>query len=1171
MKKILLLVFVFSFAAFSLNAQSYSYSDCWGKTGFNLVSSGTDKAEVVFSVPSFSLEDITINGEAMKNVEMPGSFLFNDAGMPNLPGKGKYIAIPQGATPILRIVSQRTETIHNVNIAPAPVIPLDNDPNPMVYNRNWTVYSQNALYPANPVQISGVEKIRGVDVVMLGFTPFQYNPVTRDLIVYKDIRVQLSYDGGNGQFGDPAYRNRWWEPIMADNILNFQSLPVVDFDKRFQSYSKSAKDNECEYIILIPTGAVFAQWADSVKNFRSQQGILTKVFTTDDCGGNTETAIESWINDAYNNWTIKPVACLILADYGTDATKNIISHLYPHPASYPDYASDNKYADVDNDEMPDIVFSRITANDATQLQVMVSKAINYERTPITDPLFYDLPITALGWQTERWFQLCSEIVGGYFRTVHGKNPRRINAIYQGTPGTVWSTAQNTSTIVNYFGPSGLDYIPQQPNQMPCCWTGGTATKINNAIDSGAFMLQHRDHGNYTGWGEPAYNTGNIGQLNNQNKLTFVFSINCETGAYHRSSECFGEKFHRHTKGGQNAGALGLVCPSETSYSFVNDTYVWGMYDNMWPDFMPAEGTTPPSRGCLPAFGHAAGKYFLKQSNWPYNTGDKLVTYRLFHMFGDAFTRLFWEVPVELTVSHDTVINYGVLTFNVTATDSSLIALTVDNEIIATAEGNGSAPVVIPIPLLPVGTQVLITVTKENCFRYSDIVTVITDQLTANFTASATNICKESSVNFTDNSSGDPTSWSWTFEGGTPSTSTEQNPQNIVYSGSGDFTVELTVQEGSNSNTVTKTGYIHVFVAPEANFSASNLCQDAPVAFTDLSNANGGTLTAWAWDFGDPASGINNTSTLQNPVHTYSAAGTYTVTLSATNNDVCSNVFTQDITITGVPGTAEAPTGDDLLCQGATATEYTTTGAPDATSYAWEITPTTAGAITGDALTASFAVDPTFTGTVGIMVKGINECGEGTFSIELPVTVLGILESPAKPEGPDTVDLKSITSTDYTTAGITGADSYAWFIDPSTAGTIAGTGTTGSVTWEASYRGIATIMVKGSQSGCEGALSEATSTLVRSTVGIGENGGLGFSVYPNPTTGKLSLTINTNGMRVVDLTVFNVLGNTVYSDKGVTVSGKMTRVIDLSSLPKGIYHLKVEGDGNAVVKKIVIDK
>ena len=52
--------------------------------------------------------------------------------------------------------------------------------------------------------------------------------------------------------------------------------------------------------------------------------------------------------------------------------------------------------------------------------------------------------------------------------------------------------------------------------------------INNAINSGAFMLQHRDHGGVTGWGEPAYYSSDIDGLTNTD-LTWVFSINCLTG------------------------------------------------------------------------------------------------------------------------------------------------------------------------------------------------------------------------------------------------------------------------------------------------------------------------------------------------------------------------------------------------------------------------------------------------------------------------------------------------------------------------------------------------------------------------------------------------------------------------------------------------------------------
>lgn len=722
MRKFTFFLVMFFVAAISIMAQQYNYTDVSGNPGFNLVGSKPASVTVHFAVPSFSLEDQMMQGTKMKNISLPGTFLFNEAGMPNLPGKGKYIAIPQGSTPKFRIVSQRTEIIHNVDIVPAPRIPLDNDTRPVEYEKNKQVYSTNALYPATPVSISEVTRIRGIDAVILGITPFQYNPVTKDLVVFKDIQVELTFEGGNGQFGNDAFRSTWWDPILQDNLLNYSSLPAIDYNARFQSFGKAPLLDECEYIILSPTGPDFLMWADSIRKFRTEQGILTKVFTIDEIGGNTVDAIETFIDSAYNNWTIKPVACLILGDYGTDGTKNIISRLHAHPEGYPNYASDNKFANVIGDELPEIVFSRITANDALQLQTMVTKFMDYERTPPANPRFYDKPITSLGWQTSRWFQLCSEIVGGYFTYIQGKHPRRINKIYEGTPDTIWSTATNTNTIINYFGPGGLNYIPQSPASLGG-WDGGTATDINQAIDSGAFMILHRDHGFYESWGEPAYHITDINQLTNTD-LPFVFSINCQTGAYQRSSDCFGKHFHRFVANGHNSGALGLVCPSEVSYSFVNDTYLWGMYDNMWPDFMPAEGTTPASRGAMPAFGSAAGKYFLQQSSWPYNSEHKIVTYRLFHMFGDAFQELYTEVPAQLTVTHDQEIIYGATSFSIQTNDSAFIALTMDDQILATGYGSANGPISLAIPLIPEGSQVKVTVTKHNFYRYNDLVSVI---------------------------------------------------------------------------------------------------------------------------------------------------------------------------------------------------------------------------------------------------------------------------------------------------------------------------------------------------------------------------------------------------------------------------------------------------------------
>ncbi len=91
--------------------------------------------------------------------------------------------------------------------------------------------------------------------------------------------------------------------------------------------------------------------------------------------------------------------------------------------------------------------------------------------------------------------------------------------------------------------------------------------------------------------------------------------------------------------------------------------------------------------------------------------------------------------------------------------------------------------------------------------------------TADFTAGNTNIMQGETVNFTDLSAGDPTTWEWTFEGGTPNTSTDQNPQDILYEEGGAYNVSLTVTNDVGEDTKAIDNYIHVDWVGIRNFSS----------------------------------------------------------------------------------------------------------------------------------------------------------------------------------------------------------------------------------------------------------------------------------------------------------------------------------------------------------------
>ena len=159
---------------------------------------------------------------------------------------------------------------------------------------------------------------------------------------------------------------------------------------------------------------------------------------------------------------------------------------------------------------------------------------------------------------------------------------------------------------------------------------------------------------------------------------------------------------------------------------------------------------------------------------------------------------------------------------------------------------------------------------------------------AAFTGSPTTVAPGQSVQFTDQSTNNPTSWSWNFGDGSTA-NTSRNPTH-TYNSPGNYTVTLTVTNSYGSDAETKTGYIIVGNSPVAEFTGSprTITTGQSVQFTDQSTNN---PTSWSWNFGD-----GGTSTSHNPSHVYNSAGSYTVTLTATNsygsdNETKSNYIT----------------------------------------------------------------------------------------------------------------------------------------------------------------------------------------------------------------------------------------------------------------------------------------
>lgn len=215
---------------------------------------------------------------------------------------------------------------------------------------------------------------------------------------------------------------------------------------------------------------------------------------------------------------------------------------------------------------------------------------------------------------------------------------------------------------------------------------------------------------------------------------------------------------------------------------------------------------------------------------------------------------------------------------------------------------------------------------------------------ANFTASATTVCVGSAINFTDQSTNTPTSWSWTFQGGTPPTSTSQNPS-VTYTVAGTYSVSLTATNGDGSDTENKTGYITVNAKPTVTIAANpsaTICSGSSVTLT----ASGASTYAWS-------GGETTASIIKNPISLtgYSVMGT--------DNNGCTNSASQVITTKSLPNPSIVA-NPATICSGSSATLTASGG----NSFVWSGSGET---------TASVVKSPTINTTYTVTSTAANGC------------------------------------------------------------------------------------------------------------------------------------------------------------------------------------------------------
>lgn len=682
------------------------------------VNNANSKVGVNYQFIGATVSKASSMGQNFNYLHIPGFANQGAVGKPCLPSHIDMIACKPGSKMTVKITSAEYTEYSGYYIHPAlrPATDRHGDPEPE-FTIDTKTYSTNAFYPSNIVELAYTQKLRGMPIAFVNITPVQFNPITKTIRVYHDVKYELVMEGGNADFDILNVSTKHFENYAKGLVINPEMIKT----------SKNRVNTNAVKNYIIITHSEYKAAADSLAQWKSQLGYGVEVVSKSSW---TAAEVKSAVHTRYQSWNPKPDYVVIIGDH--TGTFKVPGEIFNTPDNDGSFASDNYFVCIDgaNDYVPDMAHGRISVSSATEAMTVVKKIINYEKNPLVDANFYKSALHCAMFQddnndkyADRRFSLTSENIRDYVKGL--KNYQfNIKRIYK----------CGTSVTPLYWN-NGIyaagEPLPDELKKPKLPWTGGKI-QIKDSINAGQLYVLHRDHGysGGTGWADPEYLTSDIPNLSNGNKLPIVFSINCHTGEF-QLAECFAEKFLRHA----NGGAVGVVGATYYSLSGWNDALTIGMFDAIWPGFTQ---NFTGSGGIHPTPVFAAHDSILTMGDVVNHGLSRMVTtwggqqsytkyeHELFMYFGDPAMKMWTKNPHDrvLTATHANSVNYAdtfIVIKNINQ-PNCVVTLSTNGILLGKAISTGdSAKVYFSID--DAASEVIVTVSKDNCKPYYKSLTV----------------------------------------------------------------------------------------------------------------------------------------------------------------------------------------------------------------------------------------------------------------------------------------------------------------------------------------------------------------------------------------------------------------------------------------------------------------
>ncbi len=724
------------------------------------------------------IQSVEVNTDAglfTQFILQDGSFL-EDQGKPALPVIRKLIEIPAGATVSVSLLSQRytdiplsTGKYHRVMPAQPPQAKNHTDTPPFIFDS--LAYRQNAFSPSFPVEVGELGEMRGIRIARLSVMPVSYNPALGILRVYDSLRFLIEFHNADPEL---SLTRQFLTSGPYFSILKnalFNTLPAGAPLDTVVAYP-------VKYVIVSPV--TFQSMLQPFIAWKRKKGFtVIEAYTNNPAVGYTAASIKSYLQNLYNAGTPSdppPSFVLLVGD---------VAQIPTFSGSTGSHPTDLNYCEYTGDKLPELFYGRFSATNESQLLPQINKTLEYERYLMPDPAFLDHCVMIAG-------------VDANYGPLHGNGQ-----INYGT-STYFNTAHNLISHT-YLYPG----------------SGSQGSQIIQDVSNGCCFANYTAHGSSNGWANPSFTKTDIPGLNNTGKYPLMVGNACLTNKFN-DAECFGEALLRAS----NKGAVGYIGASDNTYW--NEDFYWavgaktvtvnpsysatalGAYDRTFHDH-----------------GEAYSQWFMTQAQMIF-AGNLAVSqssssmddyyWEVYHLMGDPSLMIYYSQAETLTVSYNPAQPYTDNSLIVTTVPFAYVAVSYNGNLHGAAQANNTGLAIVPLSAFSGPGTADVVVTAQNKQAFSGTLQ-LTNPLTLNaaFTASTQVVSQGSGITFTDLSTGNPTSWNWSFPGGNPPVSSVQHPF-VIYNTPGTWPVSLIVSNTSGSDTLTEQQYITVNPLASASLS-----------------------------------------------------------------------------------------------------------------------------------------------------------------------------------------------------------------------------------------------------------------------------------------------------------------------------------------------------------------